>query len=172
VALPRVMNLSKREADLAITVSPAQAGRVRIEKITDYHLHLAASTDYLAAHAPITTSDDLKDHSFVGYIQDMIFYSELDFLAEMGIDRVALASNLVAVQLGFLRQNGGIGVTHDFILPSAPDIRKALPATYSFKRSFYLLRHADDARVERLSRVAGSLVSGIRDEVARLEGLA
>ncbi|MDD9978986.1 MAG: LysR family transcriptional regulator, partial [Boseongicola sp.] len=70
VALPRVINLSKREADLAITVSPAQTGRVRIEKITDYHLHLAASKDYLAGSAPIETPSDLKSHKFIGYIQD------------------------------------------------------------------------------------------------------
>ncbi len=171
VALPRVINLSKREADLAITVSPAQAGRVKIEKITDYHLHLAASEKYLAAHGPIGGLEELKDHAFVGYIQDLIFYSELDFLSELGIDRVSLASNLVAVQLGCLRQAGGIGITHDFILPFAPDLMRVLPDQIGFKRSFYLLRHADDSRVERLHRVAELLIRGIRDEVPRLEAM-
>ena len=171
VALPRVVNLSKREADLAITVSPAQAGRVRLEKITDYHLHLAASEGYLASHAEIRNPSDLKSHAFVGYIQDMIFYSELDFLAELGVERVALASNLVSVQLGCLRQNGGVGVTHDFVLPFAPDLQRVLVDDIAFTRSFYLLRHADDARVERLSRVAGALSRGIKAEVARLEAM-
>ncbi len=171
VALPRVINLSKREADLAITVSPAQAGRVKIEKITDYHLHLAASTEYLASSKSIINRNDLKNHTFIGYIQDMIFYSKLDFLAEIGVDRVSLASNLVSVQLGCMRQNGGIGVTHDFVLPFAPDLKRVLEDDISFTRSFYLLRHADDARVERLNRVASALISSIRDEVARLEGM-
>lgn len=169
VALPRVINLSKREADLAITVSPAQAGRVRIEKITDYHLHLAASKDYLSQHGPIHDLSDLKDHAFVGYIQDLIFYSELDFLRELGVDRVSLASNLVSVQLGCLRQGGGIGIAHDFILPFAADLERVLPAKVGFKRSYYLLRHADDAKVERLNRVAELLTRGIREEVPRLE---
>lgn len=171
VALPRVVNLSKREADLAITVSPTEVGRVSVTKITDYHLHLAAARSYLDQSARISTPGDLRHHPHVGYIQDMIHYSELDFLKELGLDRVALASNLVGVQLGFLREQGGIGVTHDFVLPSAPDLVKVLPDEIAFKRSFYLLRHADDARVERLARVSEMLVSGVAAEVARLEAL-
>lgn len=170
VALPRVVNLTKREADLAITVSPDQGGRVRVEKVVDYHLHLAASADYLAGHPPIRSRDDLRGHAFVGYIQDLIYLSELDFLSELGVEKVALASNLVAVQLGCLRQRGGLGITHDFILPSAPDLQRVIPEEISFTRSFYLLRHADDARVERLNRVAEALMKGIRREVPRLEG--
>lgn len=171
VALPRVINLSKREADMAVTVSPPTAGRFTTRKITDYHLHLAASRDYLDAHPPITRTADLAGHPFVGYIPDLIFYPELDFLSRLGVERVALASNLVSVQLGFLRHGGGVGVTHDFILPSAPDLVKVLPDEVRFTRSFHLVRHAGDDRVERLALVAGEILRGVRAEVARLEAL-
>ena len=43
IALPRVFNLSKREADMAIGVSRPEAGRLTVQKLTDYRLHLAAS---------------------------------------------------------------------------------------------------------------------------------
>ena len=59
VALPRVFNLSKREADMAIGVSRPEAGRLTVQKLTDYRLHLAASRTYLAQHPPITTRADL-----------------------------------------------------------------------------------------------------------------
>ena len=169
VALPRVINLSKREADMAITVSPPQAGRVMVEKITDYHLHFAAAESYLADAPPLARLEDLRAHPLVGYIQDMIYYPELDFLTDLGIERVALASNLVAVQLGYLRHGGGVGITHDFILPFAPELRRVLTGEVSLTRAFYLVRHAADARVERLALVAAELVAGIRAEVARLE---
>ena len=172
VALPRVINLSKREADMAITVSPPPTGRVMVEKITDYHLHFAAARDYLAAHDPIDSLEVLAGHPLVGYIQDMIFYPELDFLTGLGLERVALASNLVAVQLGYLRHGGGVGITHDFILPFAPELVPVLAGQISFRRAFYLVRHAADARVERLALVAQELVAGIAAEVARLEALA
>lgn len=171
VALPRVINLSKREADIAIAVSPPLAGRLTVQKITDYHLHLAASRKYLRHHSPIKTLADLAGHPVIGYIPDMIFDKELDYLSEIGAERVALASNSVSVQLGYLRQDGGIGIAHDFALPFAPVLRKILADEITLTRAFYLIRHADDARVERLNRVADLLARGIRAEVARLEAL-
>ena len=65
----------------------------------------------------------------------------------------------------------GVGITHDFILPAAPDLERVLVDEVSIRRSFYLLRHADDVRVERLNRVAAELVNGVRNEVSRLEAL-
>lgn len=172
VALPRVFNLSKREADMAIGVSPPNAGRLSVQKITDYRLHLAASRAYLRHAPPITCLEDLAQHRVVGYIADMIFDKELDYLAEIGVPRVALASNSVSVQFNWVRNGAGIGVVHDFAMPFGRGLRKILPETVSLTRSFYLIRHADDRRLERLNRFAAVLCDGIRAEVARLEEAA
>ena len=172
IALPRVFNLSRREADMAIGVSAPQAGRLSVQKITDYRLHLAAAETYLDRHPPITDLEALKTHRIIGYIADMIFDSELDYLAALGLDRVALASNSVAVQVNAIRLGAGLGVVHDFALPSAPGLRRVLPQSFSLTRSFYLIRHLDDQRVARLNRFADLLCRGLRREVNRLEELA
>lgn len=169
VALPRVFNLTRREADMVIAVSPPTAGRLMVQKITDYRLHLAATARYLRSHPPISTLSDLRAHRMVGYIPDMIFDKELDYLSEAGIERVSLASNSVSVQLNWVRQGGGIGVLHDFSLPWARGLQKVLPAQFSLTRSFYLVRHADDRRLERQNRFATALVEGLRQEVHALE---
>ena len=169
VALPRVFNLSKREADMAIGVSRPEAGRLTVQKLTDYHLHLAASRDYLAKHAPIQSAADLTAHRFVGYIPDMIFDKELDYLSEIGITPPPLASNSVSVQLNFLRAGAGVGVVHDFALPAAPELVRVLPTQIHLTRSFWLIRHADDTRVSRLNRFAEVLIRRARAEMARLE---
>lgn len=165
VALPRVFNLSKREADIAIGVSRPTSGRLRIQKVADYSLHLAASSDYLA-RSPVKTPDALKDHPVVGYIPDMIFDRELDYLAELGLTHVDFASNLVSVQLGWLRAGAGIGVVHDFVLPDAPELELLFPAALHLTRTFWLIRHADDARVSRLNRFAALLSEELRAEIA------
>lgn len=169
VALPRVFNLSKREADMAIGVSPPAAGRLTVQKITDYKLHLAASRRYLRRNPPITALEDLQHHRMVGYIPDMIFDKELDYLTGIGVERVALASNSVSVQFNWIRQGGGVGIVHDFAIPSAKGLVKVLPDRVSLTRSFYLIRHADDRRMDRLNRVAQALADGLKREVARLE---
>ena len=169
VALPRVFNLSKREADMAIAVSRPETGRLTVQKLTDYRLHLAASADYLASHPPILGPQDLSQHRFVGYIPDMIFDKELDYLSAIGVAAVALASNSVSVQLNWLRHGAGVGVVHDFALPAAPELRRVIPDQISLSRAFWLIRHADDGRVDRLNRFASLLTHELRAELARLE---
>ena len=172
IALPRVFNLSKREADMAITVSRPAAGRLSVQRLADYHLHLAASRDYLARHPPIRTLADLRGHRMIGYIPDLIFDKELDYLAETGVEVVTLASNSVSVQFNWLRAGAGVAIVHDFSLPAAPDLVRVLPGALSLSRSFYLIRHDDDRRVDRLNRFAELLAQGVRRELARLEGFA
>ena len=169
VALPRVFNLSKREADMAIAVSRPEAGRLTVQKLADYHLHLAASRDYLADHPPILGPQDLAAHRFVGYIPDMIFDKELDYLTAIGVAAVPLASNSVSVQLNWLRHGAGVGVVHDFALPAAPELCRVIPDQISLNRAFWLIRHADDGRIGRLNRFAAVLVAEFRDEMQRLE---
>ncbi len=168
VALPRLFNLSKREADMAIGVSRPEAGRLTVQKLTDYRLHLAASRAYLAEH-PVSGPEDLKTHRFVGYIPDLIFDKELDYLAEIGAPPVTFSSNSVSVQLNFLRQGAGLGVVHDFALPAAPELTRVLPDHIRLTRAFWLIRHADDARVPRLTRFAEALTREARAEMTRLE---
>jgi DNA-binding transcriptional LysR family regulator len=164
LALPRVVNLSKREADMAVTVSPPEAGRLTVQKITDYHLHLAMRRDA----PPLKALADVRGRVVVGYIPDMIFDRELDYLDALGAGGVQLASNSVAVQLQMLRA-GGVGIVHDFAMPFAPELIRVLPDQISLTRAFYLVRHAADRRSDRLNRFAAALMAGLRAEVARLE---
>jgi len=142
VALPRVINLSRREADMVIAVSPPTAGRLTVQRLTDYHLHLAASRAYLDRHGTPQRRADLTGHRIVGYIPDMIFDKELDYLAEIGVS------------------------------PFAPELVKVLPAEVSLTRAFWLIRHADDRRTSRMNRFADLLTQGLRREVLRMEAMA
>lgn len=172
VALPRVINLSKREADFVVAVSPPTAGRMVVQKISDYHLSLAASQSYLQSNPAIEDLSDLSGHMKVGYIADMIFDKELDYLSEIGIETPDLASNSVSVQLNWINQGGGLGFVHDFALPMYPAVQRILMDQVRLTRSFYLVRHEDDKRLERMNRFAEALSTGLRQEIARLEALA
>lgn len=154
---------------MAVTVSAPTAGKLLVKRVSDYKLHMVATQDYLNRHAPIHSVTDLKGHRLIGYIPDMIFDRELDYLNDIGIDRVALASNSVSVQLRQVTLGTGVCVAHDFTLPFHRNLRKILTDQVSLTRSFYLVRHQGDQRNERLNRFADALTQGIRDEVARLE---
>ena len=172
LALPRIINLSRREADMAITVSAPTAGQLLVQKISDYRLHMVATKEYLSRHAEIRTVEDLRGHRMIGYIPDMIFDRELDYLNDIGVERVALASNSVSVQLRQVSLGTGVCVAHDFTLPFHRGLQKILTDQVSLTRGFYLVRHQGDQRNERLNRFAEALTRGLRDEVARLEAEA
>ena len=167
LALPRVVNLSRREADMAITVSPPAAGRLTVQKVADYQLHLATRRDA----APIRNLDDLKTRPIVGYIPDMIFDKELDYLGDLGAKGVQLASNSVSVQMQMVR-HAGVGFVHDFALPVMPELTRVLVDEVALTRTFYLVQHALDRKSMRLTRFADLLVKGLRREVAQQENAA
>ena len=162
LALPRVVNLSRREADMAITVSQPTGGRLLVQKIAEYRLHLAASREYLDQAAPIKSPADLQHHPIVGYIPDMIFDRELDYLGPLGLSRVALASTSAAVQVQLLRASSGVGIVHEFAMADAPELVPVLPDQVALTRTFHLLRHEDDRRSDRMQRFAAALIAGMR----------
>ncbi|MBY6200477.1 LysR family transcriptional regulator [Maritalea mobilis] len=168
LALPRVVNLSRREADLAIAVSRPKTDRLRAEALSEYRLSLAASDDWIARHGAPTSPADLKGARMIGYIPDMIFDAELDYLSALGVAHVPLASNSISVQLNLARAGAGLAVVHDFALPFAPELRRVLPGEVALTRTFWLVSHAGP-RDARLDRVARLLRDGMRAELARLE---
>ncbi len=171
VALPRVVNLSRREADFAITVSKPDTARLQAEKLSDYRLSLAASRDWLAANGAPSDLAALNGARMIGYIPDMIFDAELDYLGALGVSRVPLASTSISVQLQLARAGGGLAVVHDFALPNAPELRRVLADQVSLTRTFWLVRH-EGQRDARLDRVVALLSDGVRAEIARLESRA
>ncbi|MFQ5636275.1 MAG: substrate-binding domain-containing protein, partial [Gammaproteobacteria bacterium] len=169
-ALPRIFSLSRREADLAIAVSHPSAGRLRVRKIADYHLHAYMSRALLARTGPVARTAELGSITGIGYIPDMIFDKELDYFAAFGPDaRPALTSNSLIVQLNWTLAGYGYCILPDFVARNYPELARILDRSIALRRSYYLLRHEDDRRVARINRTAEYLVGFLRREFAAVE---
>jgi len=167
VALPRIFSLSKREADLTITVSPPVAGRLTVHKVADYHLRLYARADIVAPLGPIRTIADLAGIRGIGYISDMIFDQQLDYYALLGReDDPALTSNSLIMQLRWCLRGAGICMLPEFVAREHPELTALLPEEVRLTRAFYLVRHQDDARVARINRMAEVIVEHMRAALA------
>lgn len=168
VALPRMFSLSKREADLAITVSPPTAGRLTVRKIADYRLHLYGRVDLVDGLGPIRSMDDLEGVRGIGYISDMIFDKELDYYALLGRStEPSLTSNSLIMQLRWTLRGCGLCILPDFVAREHADLRIVLPEDIRLTRAFYLVRHQDDARVARINRMAEVVVDWMREALQR-----
>jgi DNA-binding transcriptional LysR family regulator len=172
VALPRMFSLSKREADIAISVSPPSAGRLTVRKIADYRLRLYARRELLARLGPVRSLEDLGPLRGIGYISDMIFDKELDYYALLGRQSdPSLTSNSLIMQLRWCVKGAGICILPDFVAREHREIEAVLPGEIELTRSFYLIRHQDDARVARINRMAETVVEHVRAALTR-EGVS
>jgi DNA-binding transcriptional LysR family regulator len=173
IAMPRLLSLSKREADVAITLAPPKEGKVVARKLCDYRLGLYASQDYLDAMPPITAAEDLFAHRIVGYIDDLIFTPELDYLDEVAKGlRAQIQSSSVLAQMNAVAAGAGIGVIHHFMAVDEPRLVPVLPESVSITRSFWLLVHADLKDVARVRAVVDFVVREAKANRALLMGEA
>ena len=84
VTQPRLFSLSQREADIAIGLARPNKGRLKARKLIDYELGLYASRDYVAAHGEPAERAQLKSYRFIGYIDEMVYAPELDYVDLVG----------------------------------------------------------------------------------------
>lgn len=171
IAMPRLLSLSKREADVAITLAPPKEGKVVARKLADYRLGLYASPAYLAATPPVGTPEDLFAHRIIGYIDDLIFSPELDYLDEVAKGlRAQVQSSSVIAQMNAVAAGAGIGVIHHFMAEGNPLLVPVLPETVQITRSFWLLVHADLKDVARVRAIVDFVVREAKASRALLLG--
>lgn len=169
VALPRMFSLSRREADIAVAVSPPSAGRLKVQKIADYRLRLYGNRALVETISNVKKRADLHGITNIGYISDMIFDKELDYLSILrGEKQAKLTSNSLIVQLRWTLAGHGLCILPDFLALEYEDLVPVLPEKVSLNRSFYLVRHQDDDKIARINRTADMIVTNLRTELGRL----
>ncbi|WP_299395474.1 LysR family transcriptional regulator [Pelagibius sp.] len=164
VAMPRIFSLSKREADVSIAITRPKSGRLRVAKLTDYHLHLYATGDYLKESPPIQQLEDLKQHSMIGYISDLIFDPKLDYMPILGRKVVPQISstNLIA-QLNATLAGAGICILPDFLAGEQSGLQPVLRKTFSLTRTFWIVSHENTASLRRIRETVDFIKAEVRE---------
>ncbi len=168
LALPRLVHLSRREADIVISLERPARGAVIVVKLTDYVLQLYAARNYLAQHAPITAPEDLRGHSFVSYVDDLLFSKELQILDELHRPgHFALRSTSVLAQFEAVRAGAGLAVLPAFVAAQDPALQPVLPGQARFTRTFWMSMPAENKHVARMQATWAYL----REAVGQRQGL-
>ncbi|ONG58029.1 LysR family transcriptional regulator [Pseudoroseomonas deserti] len=162
VPLPRTFSLSRREADIAITLERPEQGRLMVSKLTDYTLSLYATAGYLARTGPILRPGDLTDRLFVTHVEDFLYSRALDYAAALRrFIGARYECGSVIAQMEAVRAGHGVGILHDYAASRFPELVRVLPET-RFLRSYWLVAHADTHDTRRIRLVSRHLAERMR----------
>lgn len=157
LALPRVVNLSRHEADLAITVERPTSQGLVTSKLCDYRLRLYASQAYLARHGRPTRLAELGSHRLIGYVDDLIFSEQLSYLdplldpAIVGtVPHFSIRSTSVTTQHAAALQGAGLAVLPCFMAETTPDLHSVLNDEVDIVRQFWITARQEQRRLARV----------------------
>jgi len=168
VASSGLLSPSKREADLAVTLSRPRAGPVIAGKLSDYALRLYATRGYLAQHGVPHSHAELIRRTLIGYVPDLLHAPELRYLDEFGPGLAATArSSSILAQARMIASGAGIGVLPCFMGDADPMLVPVLPER-TIIRTFWLVTHKDTHALARVRTFREWLMRLVERERPRL----
>lgn len=166
VPVPRSFSLSRREADIAITVERPTEGRLVATKLVDYSLGLYASRDYVQAHGQPRDAADLGRHRLVGYVPDLVISPSLDYAAEFSPSwNAGFGISSALGQVEAVRSGAGIGILHAFIARMHDEL-VPVSAMPPIRRAYWLVYHESVRPMRRIQLVAAFIGKAVERERA------
>src|SRR5690554_3899609 len=157
LALPRVVNLSRHEADLAITVERPTSQGLVTSRLCDYRLRLYASQAYLARHGRPSRLAELGSHCLIGYVDDLIFSEQLSYLDPLldpaiigAAPHFSIRSTSVTTQHAAALQGAGLAVLPCFMAETTPDLLSVLNGEVDIVRQFWITARQEQRRLARV----------------------
>ncbi|WP_271899584.1 LysR family transcriptional regulator [Candidatus Phyllobacterium onerii] len=165
VTIQQIVSLSRREADLSITLHATRTGPYHQEKLMPYRLFIYGSKDYLSRHPEIRQQSDLSSHQFIGYIEDMIFTPGLDYMREIlpGL-RASYQSSSIFAQLSATRSSFGLCILPYYIACNYPELVPVLPRQLHLNRDYWLICHEDIVSTPRIRVLSNFIKSELENQ--------
>lgn len=145
---PRSLNLSRREADVAIRMSRFEGNQLVSRRVATMASALYASEDYLAALG------DGADHAIVTVLEDQMHLPEARWLADqMPGARVAMRSNSRTAQCGAVQAGLGIACLPCIMADRLPGVVRMPEHGLAPPREVWLGVHTDLRHMPRIRAV-------------------
>lgn len=164
VAVPRFVSILNREAEISIHLDRPNADLLITRKLTDYTLALYASRLYLDKAPPLNSREDLANHYWIGYVDDLLFSQELLFLNNFcRTPTVTFRSTSVIAQQQAARAGLGIAVLPNYMASNDPELVRVLPEE-SVQRSYWISTRRELHKSVRLRVVWDFLLELCKEE--------
>ncbi len=169
----RVLNLSRREADVALRVARPREGDLWGRKLADVAWTAYATPGYLASSPPLSAVADLAKHNLIGWEEGVGGINAADWLAEVApAAAVVYRTNSLVNQLEAARAGLGAAVLPCYLGDPEMELVRALPGAPvpALARELWIVTHQDLQRTARVRAFFDAVIAGIAADRTLIEG--
>lgn len=155
LALPRAVNLSRHEADLAITIDRPLNSEMVVSRLCSYRLRLYGEKSYLATREPPRHIRDLSRFELIGYVDDLLFSDQLSYLDPLLQElpeppKFTLRSTSVITQMQAVKAGAGLAVLPCFMAEQEASLVALLTDSVDIRRYFWIAARAEQRQLMRV----------------------
>lgn len=169
----RMLNLSRREADIALRVSRPREGDLWGRKLANIAWTAYGSPALLAQGPPLAEPSDLAHHPLIGWEEGTSGINAADWLTETApASAVVYRTSSLVNQLVAARAGIGVAVLPCYLGDPEPGLRRALPGgpVPALARELWIVTHRDLRRMGRVRTFFDAVAQGIEQDRALIEG--
>ncbi len=172
VTSSQTVYVNRREADLFLSFFKPPGQGLVSELVGRFRLGLYGAPGYLARAGIPTSLDDLREHAFVSYIDDLIQVDCVRWLDDVVRDRrVVFHSTSMIAQKQAAAGGLGLVLLPSFAVSGRDDLVPVLHEAASTSRDLWLNVHTDLQFAPRIRAVAGFLKGLFRSDPSLQLGL-
>ncbi len=168
----RELDLSRREADVALRASRPAQPHLFGRKLADIAWGLYGSREYLEGHGAPAELGELNRFSIIGWEADARVKAAEWLTATVPAECIVYASNSLINQCSAAKASIGLAVLPCYLGDREPLLRRVMPAPLPLTRELWLITHRDLRHAARVRAFFDLVGAAIATRRALLEGTA
>jgi len=167
VSTNRVQDLLRREADIAVRMTPPKQEALIARHVGDVELGIYAHTDYLQRHGKPATLADLTGHALIGFDEETPFLrAATKQLPAWHRDAFTFRTDSDVAQLALIRAGCGIGWCQSVLAERSPGLVRVLPGQCIFWLETWVTLHENLRNSPRCKATYDALVRCLQQHTA------
>lgn len=162
----QLQDLLRREADIAVRMTPPEQGQLIARRIGQVEVGLHARSDYLDRRGRPATLADLKGHTLIGFDTETPFIrASARRLGGITRESFALRCDSDLAQLAMVRAGAGIGVCQVALARRGPMLERVLASEFGWPLETWVAMHEDLRQSAACRAVFDALVDSLSAHV-------
>lgn len=151
----RMLDLSRREADVFVSFFKPAGRRLRVKKAGEFKVSLFAARSYFDSRPRPQTPEELSQHTFVDFIDELIHVPENRWLSDiLRPHNIPFRSTSLVAQYMSATQGNGIAMLPSFVAAHDRGLVPVMPELFT-TRDIWLSAHEDQLHIARIKAVLG-----------------